>query len=674
MAQVIIDDILPWTQLIATAGQTVFNTTWTADVAASVVVYARAEGVPADDLTDLVDPSEYNVTFIGDENIVRVTFLAGRTLDDVITITRDTAAERANLYTNTNFTPSMLNSDFGRLTLVDQQNQLFWAQITPRYNISETLDPVIDTIFPLLGALESWRKNDTNTAFEPFIALGQGEIADVDFIVKTANSLVPSAQSLGSLTSGILKNNSVAGTGTLTISPSLSSLDDLGISADKLAYGSGVNTYSQTNLTPFSRTLLDDADAAEWRATLDVGASGDFFAIANNLSEGVPATMRTNLGLVIGTTVQAYDATLQSISALGTTSDRTIYTTGLDTWAETVLTSFGRSLIDDANAADAAATLAVLPLAGGTMTGALILAGAPTLSSEAVTKGYVDDRLENFEEACLCLADDLTGYTYDNGVDGVGATLTAPGNGVFETDDVTPALTNRVLVNLSVNEEYNGPYTVTTSDAGSPAVLTRATDYDQASFMQAGDTFAVVQGTTYGASQWVMSQVNPITIGTTDITFSQLAGQGALLKANNLSDLANVSTARTNLGLAIGTNVQAYDDTLQSISGLGTAANKMIYTTGVDTWAETDVSTFGREVISIAGAASSVLVTDNTGVPALVGAMTNGQLIIGSTGATPVRATLSAGNGITITNSAGGISIASSSGGIPVESLLLMGG
>jgi hypothetical protein len=38
-----------------------------------------------------------------------------------------------------------------------------------------------------------------------------------------------------------------------------------------------------------------------------------------------------------------------------------------------------------------------------------------------------------------------------------------------------------------------------------------------------------------------------------------VSGVGFLAAANNLSDLANTGTARTNLGVAIGTNVQAYD-------------------------------------------------------------------------------------------------------------------
>jgi hypothetical protein len=47
-----------------------------------------------------------------------------------------------------------------------------------------------------------------------------------------------------------------------------------------------------------------------------------------------------------------------------------------------------------------------------------------------------------------------------------------------------------------------------------------------------------------------------------------------------------------------------------------------------------------------------------------LGVATNGQLPIGSTGADPVLATLSAGTGVSISNGAGSISISSSGGGL----------
>ena len=48
------------------------------------------------------------------------------------------------------------------------------------------------------------------------------------------------------------------------------------------------------------------------------------------------------------------------------------------------------------------------------------------------------------------------------------------------------------------------------------------------------------------------------------------AGGGDLLAANNLSDVANAGTSRTNLGVAIGSDVQAYAAALDSVSGTNT--------------------------------------------------------------------------------------------------------
>jgi hypothetical protein len=55
--------------------------------------------------------------------------------------------------------------------------------------------------------------------------------------------------------------------------------------------------------------------------------------------------------------------------------------------------------------------------------------------------------------------------------------------------------------------------------------------------------------------------------------------------------------ATQNLGVEVGVDVQAYDAGLQSISGLVTAADEMIYTTALDTYSTTSLTAFARTLL-----------------------------------------------------------------------------
>jgi len=213
----IINDVLPLTQLVATNAQVLFNTDWTAASTTDVVVYARAAGADVDDVTQLVPDTDYTVSFVGMSQTVDVTFLVGRTTGDIITIMRDTPADRLNLYSNTNFIPAMLNQDTAILTLVDQQAQLVNQRLAPKYNNSVTLtdpnDPEIDLILPLLGANQIWAKNDNNDEIIAYDVPASGSLApgDATYILQTPDADLPNAQAMGSLATGLVVNTSSTG-------------------------------------------------------------------------------------------------------------------------------------------------------------------------------------------------------------------------------------------------------------------------------------------------------------------------------------------------------------------------------------------------------------------------------------------------------------------------------
>ena len=282
----------------------------------------------------------------------------------------------------------------------------------------------------------------------------------------------------------------------------------------------------------------------------------------------------------------------------------------------------------------------------------LTLTQDPLNPLDAATKQYVDAAVEGLNvhaPAAAATTANLTA-TYNNGVSGVGATLTNAGaQAAFAVDGYTATLNARILVKNQTAGAENGVYTVTTLGSGSTNwVLTRATDMNDvgnsSTQLGPGDYVFVSSGTQNGGSAWVITTPLPITIGTTPITFVQFAGPGTYTAGAGLT-LTGTQFSITSTGVT-----PASYGTASSVPTIAVDARGQI-TTAVNTPIAIDASAVTSGSLAVA--------RGGTGLSA---APANGQLAIGN-GTGYSLATLTAGSGISITNGAGSISIATTGGG-----------
>ena len=181
-----------------------------------------------------------------------------------------------------------------------------------------------------------------------------------------------------------------------------------------------------------------------------------------------------------------------------------------------------------------------LPLAGGTMTGSLILAGAPTLALEAATKAYVDAGISGFSLKETVQAATITNIT-------LSGPQTIDGHAVVAGE--------RVLVTAQTSSIDNGIYVV------AAGAWSRSADYAAASDA-VGTLVPVLNGATYG-SKILQQFQDPAIVGTDNLNYSIFSnnlyiadGQGIELTGGNTFTLeldgTTLSKSSAGLRLAVG--------------------------------------------------------------------------------------------------------------------------
>lgn len=166
--------------------------------------------------------------------------------------------------------------------------------------------------------------------------------------------------------------------------------------------------------------------------------------------------------------------------------------------------------------------------------------------------------------------------------------------------------------------------TVDGSGSGLDADTLRGTTPTAAGLTLIDDADASAQRTTLGlaigtnvqAYSAVLAALAALTNAADKLPYFTGSGNAATTDLSSfirtLLDDADASAARTTLGLAIGTNVQAYDGELAALAGLTSAANKLPYFTGSGTAALADLSAAGRTLTALAAAAGDIIYASGT--------------------------------------------------------------
>ena len=247
----------------------------------------------------------------------------------------------------------------------------------------------------------------------------------------------------------------------------------------------------------------------------------------------------------------------------------------------------------------------------------------PVADQDAATKFYVDSVAQGLDpKASVVYATtaNLAPYTYNNGSSGVGATLTLTATGNLTIDGSIVASGERVLIKNEVgayvntttqSAAFNGIYVVTTAGApGVAAVLTRSADFNAPAEIPSAFTF-VEYGSVNADTGWVCTTNAPVTVGTTQILFTQFSGAGSYTAGNALSltgtqfNVQYDTSANATIGINGSNQLYIPAGAVLTTPNIGAATGTSVSVSGTVTAASTVGGVITGSSVSVTGTATA---------------------------------------------------------------------